>query len=67
MGANNTAEAFQTLDSELDSIWRIVNDNRAACEALPAVQGGVCMIIGERHCSYLSSESEGTANLTRAN
>lgn len=65
MGANYTAEAFQSLDSELDLIWRIVNENRAAFEALPTVQGGVCVIIGERCCTYLTSE--GTANLTRVN
>lgn len=66
MGANYAAEAFQSLNYELDLIWTFVNDNRTAFEALPAVQGGVCAIIGEG-CTYFPPESGNVGNLTRVN
>lgn len=64
--ANSTSLALKSISSELDLIKRFANDNRVALDALTAVNGGVCAIVGEGCCTYLPSDSEGSGNLSIA-
>ena len=62
--ANSTSLALKSIGSEWDPIKRFVNDNRVALDALTAVNGGVCAIVGEGCCTYLPLDSEESGNLS---
>lgn len=64
--ANSTSLALKSISSELDLIKRFANDNRVALDALTAVNGGVCTIVGEGCCTNLPSDLEGSGNLSIA-
>ncbi|NWI21168.1 SYCY1 protein, partial [Crypturellus soui] len=51
--ANRTAEAIFGLQTEMDSLKKIVLQNRRALDILTAQAGGVHTLINEICCSYI--------------
>ncbi|NXD06525.1 ERVV2 protein, partial [Nothocercus nigrocapillus] len=56
--ANRTTEAIFGLQTEMDSLKKIVLQNRKALDILTAQAGGVCTLINETCCSYIDQSGK---------
>uniref|UniRef100_A0A672TJV2 Envelope glycoprotein n=1 Tax=Strigops habroptila TaxID=2489341 RepID=A0A672TJV2_STRHB len=51
--ASNTADAILGLKQEIDSLKKVVLQNRMALDIITAQMGGVCTLVNESCCTYV--------------
>jgi hypothetical protein len=56
--ANETALSLSDLPHSLDSLAKVVLDNRMALDYMLAEQGGVCAIANTSCCTYINTSSQ---------
>ena len=61
--AESTAKAIVTQQRSLDSLAKIVLDNRRALEYLLAEQGGVCTVVNTTCYTWINTSGEGKTKL----
>ena len=67
MTASETALALANLQTPLDSLTKVILDNRTALDDILAEQGGVCMVANTtgRACINTSCQVEASVNKIR--
>uniref|UniRef100_A0A663FGB7 Envelope protein n=1 Tax=Aquila chrysaetos chrysaetos TaxID=223781 RepID=A0A663FGB7_AQUCH len=55
---NTTADALGKLQAEIDSLAKIMIQNRLALDMLTAKEGGVCVLINQSCCAYLNERQQ---------
>lgn len=56
--AEDTAESIAAQHTSLNSMARVVLDNRMALDFLRAKEGGVCAVAHDTCCTYINSNGE---------
>ncbi|XP_072670200.1 endogenous retrovirus group V member 2 Env polyprotein-like [Canis lupus baileyi] len=61
--ASNAGDALEGLQESLDSLANDILDNRLALDYLRAEQGGVCAVVNNTCCTYISISGEVELNI----
>ena len=56
--ANSTTNSLTNLQKSLDSLAKVVPDNRLALDYLLAEQGGACAVANTSSCTYSNTSSQ---------
>ncbi|XP_053149086.1 endogenous retroviral envelope protein HEMO-like [Hemicordylus capensis] len=55
---NSTLKMLMEVQQEVDSLSKVVVQNRKALDILAAQQGGACALIGEKCCYYVNNQGK---------
>lgn len=55
---NETSDTLAGISLELAQAHRVALQNRMADDFLLAAQGGVCVLVGDECCTYISNSSD---------
>ena len=53
---NATTDVLQAIQEEVSSLSKVVLQNRMALDLLTAKEGGVCTVINQSCCAYISKD-----------
>ena len=63
--ANEIAISFTNLKKSLDSLAKVVLDNKIALDYILAEQGGICVVANSSCCSYINASSKMETSITK--